>query len=120
MSILVTDDSTFIRKRICKIILDAGYETIEAANGNLCLKAIAAYQPECVFLDLIMPEMSGIEVLQILQHQSNTPPIVVLTADIQSSVQQQCLALGAFAFLNKPPQPQDIQAMLTQILSPAC
>ncbi len=86
MSILVTDDSTFIRKRICKVILDAGYETIEAANGVDCLKAVLSDHPECIFLDLMMPEMDGLEVLEHLRKQINAPPIDVLTDDIQSSI----------------------------------
>ncbi|MDX8382455.1 MAG: response regulator [Ghiorsea sp.] len=116
MVVLVTDDSGFLRRRVCASVNAAGFETIEAENGEKCLEAIAEHAPACLFLDLIMPVMDGFEVLKALQDYPDAPPIVVLTADIQDSVREECLRLGAKFFLNKPPKSDEITQALTSIL----
>jgi len=103
-NILVTDDSLFLRRITCKILNDAGHQTTEAKNGVDCLQHIAQDSPDVVFLDLVMPEMDGFGVLKALKEQHHAVPVIVLTADIQESVRIECLALGAVAFINKPPK----------------
>ena len=55
-----------------------------------------------------MPEMDGFAVLSELQKQKNKVPVLVLTADIQEITREQCLALGAAGFLNKPVKTEDL------------
>jgi CheY-like chemotaxis protein len=99
---LVVDDSAIIRKGVRKILGAKGYETIEAKNGNEALKMVEDHAPDCIILDLIMPEMGGIEVLKVLSKNKSKIPVIILTADIQDVVREECLELGAVAFLNKP------------------
>ena len=114
--ILVTDDSNFLRRRTCAILKEAGHEVSEAANGNECLAAIAEESPDVLFLDLVMPEMDGFEVLRTLKEAALDFPVIVLTADIQESVKSECIHLGAIAFLNKPPKPDEVLAELNRVL----
>jgi len=116
MVVLVTDDSGFLRKRVCASVQAEGFKTIEAEDGEKCLEAIAEHQPDCVFLDLIMPVMDGFAVLKALQDYPDAPPVVVLTADIQDSVRAECLSLGAKIFLNKPPKGDEIEQALQALL----
>lgn len=99
---LVVDDSAIIRKGVRKILGAKGYETTEAKNGNEALKMVEDHAPDCIILDLIMPEMGGIEVLKVLSKNKSKIPVIILTADIQDVVREECLELGAVAFLNKP------------------
>jgi len=115
--ILVTDDSNFIRRITCNILRDAGHDIIEADNGNTCLQAVAEHAPDALFLDLVMPEMDGFEVLQALHDAECHIPVIVLTADIQDSVKTECLNLGASGFLNKPPKADKVMAALAIALS---
>jgi len=115
--ILVTDDSNFLRRRTCAILKLAGHDIVEADNGNNCLEAIAAAAPDALFLDLVMPEMGGFEVLKALHDADYHFPVIVLTADIQDTVQQECMALGAFGFLNKPPKQDEVLATLNAALA---
>jgi len=115
--ILVTDDSNFIRRRTCAILKDAGHDIIEANNGNTCLAAVAEHAPDALFLDLLMPEMDGFEVLQTLQDAACHLPVIVLTADVQDSVKKDCLKLGADGFLNKPPKTDEVLAALAVALN---
>jgi CheY-like chemotaxis protein len=117
--ILVVDDSIFARLKICGMLREAGYETVEAANGREGLAMACALQPDCILSDLLMPEMDGIGLLTALNERSLRLPVIVLTADIQESKRQQCLALGAVAFIAKPPQKAELLGLLSRLLVPA-
>lgn len=106
--ILIIDDSSFQRGIIRKTLAQAGYETVEAKNGRDGLQQVLDAGPDLILLDLVMPEMDGFAVLTELQNQQNRIPVVVLTADIQEITREQCLALGAAGFLNKPVKTEDL------------
>ena len=114
--ILVTDDSNFLRRRTCAILKEAGYDILEADNGNACLEAITEHSPDALLLDLVMPEMDGFEVLQALQDAAYDLPVIVLTADIQDTVKTECMKLGAAGFINKPPKTDEVLATLAMAL----
>lgn len=65
-SILVMDDSSFARQRLISILADAGHQVTDAANGLEGLEKAEKHMPDCIVLDLLMPEMSGLEVLSTL------------------------------------------------------
>ena len=100
--ILIVDDSSTMRKAIAKVVKAEGYNTLEAADGREGLEIAATHAPDCILLDLIMPEVDGLEVLKALRERGSKIPVVVLTADIQEIVRKECLELGATAFINKP------------------
>lgn len=100
--VLIVDDSKFQRGQLSKTLIASGYEVSEAGNGVEALQKIKAENFNLIVTDLLMPEMSGIELLKELSTNNNKTPIIVLTADIQEPVKQECLDLGAKAFLNKP------------------
>lgn len=114
--ILIIDDSAFQRRLMRKLIELEGHNVIEATNGHEGLETILSQSPDCVFLDLIMPESSGFELLENLQQQKFNVPVVVVTADVQTSTHEQCLALGATAIVNKPVNNKTLQKTLIQIL----
>lgn len=100
--ILVVDDSSFQRRVICDMVHDAGYETLEATDGQDGLEKIATDRPACTLVDLLMPRKGGLELLESLKDQGSSIPVIILMADIQESVRQQCLQLGAAAIVTKP------------------
>ncbi len=101
-SILVVDDSLTTRAAVCKVLKAEGHEPIEAADGKVALDMAATQKLDCIVLDLIMPDLGGVEVLKALREQGSKVPVVVLTADIQDMAREECLELGASAFINKP------------------
>jgi len=115
-TILVTDDSKFLRNRICKILDSDKHNILEASNGLECMKIITSQSPDVVFLDLVMPEMGGFEVLKSMQDQKIDIPIIILTADIQDGIAERCMELGAIAYLNKPPKQDELLAALEYAL----
>ncbi len=115
--ILITDDAAFSRRMIKKAVKQDEHETLEAANGRECLEMISTNSPECILLDLLMPEVDGFAVLQKLRDQESKIPVIVLSADIQESVTQQCLELGAVMVLRKPPKAPEICDAIKKALS---
>ena len=115
--VLVVDDSLFTRLNICKMLHEAGHETIEAANGQEGLIKVSSDKPDVILSDLLMPELDGIGFLNALRENNIDLPVVIISADIQATKRQQCLTLGTAAFVNKPPRKQEIQAVIAQILT---
>lgn len=114
--VLVVDDSLLQRKTLSSIVEDEGHEAQTASNGKEGLEMILDHAPDCVILDMLMPEMSGIEVLEALQTKGVTVPIVVITADVQEWMKTRCLELGAQHFLNKPVRQDEVRETLKAIL----
>ena len=107
-TILVVDDD-FINREILKNIFSPYYNMDEAENGRLgCEKILADPKGYCaVFLDVMMPEMSGIEVLQALKAQGLTDrlPVFLITAHADEAVIKDAYELGVMDVINKPVLP---------------
>ncbi|UCD38168.1 MAG: response regulator [Fidelibacterota bacterium] len=100
--ILIIDDSSYQRIILRDMLRAAGYHTIEATDGQEGLDMLTGYTPDCVVTDLLMPRMGGLELLEVMKKQGTAIPTIIVTSSRQSGVREQCLALGAAAFLNKP------------------
>ena len=85
-----------------EILEKAGYGTITAGDGLEVLEKIDQEKPDCILLDLLMPKMSGIDVLKELHEKKNIIPVIVLSGDVQKTTQVECKNLGAFDFVEKP------------------
>jgi two-component system, chemotaxis family, chemotaxis protein CheY len=115
--ILVIEDSTYQRTKISRVLETAGHLVIQASDGREGLLTAATSDPNLVLLDLLMPEMGGLEVLQELHDKHLALPVIVLTADIQDTTRQQCLDLGAAGFLTKPLQPEELLKVVSTAIA---
>jgi two-component system, chemotaxis family, chemotaxis protein CheY len=106
--ILVIDDSSFARKLIREILKQGDFDVVEAANGREGMDLYKKSAPDAIVLDLLMPDVDGVAVLKELKRMENEAPVVVVSADIQRNTRQTVEELGAFAFLNKPPDPNKL------------
>ena len=100
--ILVIDDELAIRDSLKMTLEYDGYDVMLAATGEEGVKLVEREAPDLVFLDIKMPGMDGLEVLQKLRHLVEVTPIVVISghADITTAVE--ATRLGAFDFIEKP------------------
>ena len=115
--ILTIDDSMYMRKKMISILKEDGHEILEAEDGVRGLQMADSHKPDCILLDLIMPEMDGLKVLKSLHESGSKVPVIVITADIQESMQKKCMELGAYAFINKPPKKDELRNAVNNILS---
>ena len=106
--ILVIDDEEGVRKSLRMILEYDGYDVTEAATGEEGVKLIEREAPDLVFLDIKMPGMDGLEVLQKVRHLMEAMPVVVISGhgDINTAVE--ATKLGAFDFIGKPPERERI------------
>lgn len=103
--ILIVEDSATIRQQVAWALTQAGYEVVEAVDGEDALERLAA-TPDIamVFCDVTMPRMNGIELLSHLAEKQIIPrlPIVMLTTEGHPELLQRAKALGARAWMVKP------------------
>lgn len=98
--ILIADDSQFMRNVLKDILHGAGYtDTLECADGKECLAKYAAEKPDLVLLDIIMPDVDGLEVLKKLGKDAK---IVVISAVGQEKMIEEAKKLGALDYIVKP------------------
>jgi len=100
--ILVVDDERLIRWSLRERLTAAGYEVREAETGLEAVDAFAARTPALVLLDLALPELDGIGVLQSVRRMDAACPVIVMSAHDSPGSSTRALALGAAHFLAKP------------------
>lgn len=115
--ILHTDDSSFSRIQVGKVLKKEGHEVLQADNGRAALQLLESSRPDLIISDILMPEMDGIALLEALQARGNRIPVLMLTADVQHDTRDTCLGLGAVALLNKPPKDEELLAAVAQALA---
>jgi two-component system chemotaxis response regulator CheY len=114
VKILLTDDSVFMRNVLKNILENAGYKNfIEAGDGREALEKIAAEKPDLILLDIIMPEVGGIEVLKKIGTQY---PVLIISAVGQDQVVQEAKSLGARGYIVKPFDNKQVLAEVHAVL----
>ena len=98
--VAVVDDEEAVRKALKRLLRAAGLEAEGFATGEEFFQS--ARRADCVLLDLHMPKMSGLQVLERIRALARRLPVVVITAHDQPETREQCLAAGAVAYLRKP------------------
>ncbi|MCL4472049.1 MAG: response regulator [Sulfuricella sp.] len=115
VSVLVVDDSPLARKMLIKALPPSWDIAItQVGNG---LDALAAYREggvEVMFLDLTMPGLDGYQVLETLRKEGLNCLVIVVSADIQPTARERVLQMGAIAFVKKPVNAAEIQAVLKE------
>ncbi|MEM0926331.1 MAG: response regulator [Planctomycetota bacterium] len=99
---VVVEDDPAISRGVCMRLQHEGFETVAAFDGESGLEQIRQRSPMFVILDVLMPGMNGLELLQELRREmgNSAPPVLMLSASLQD--QQAALDAGATYFLTKP------------------
>jgi DNA-binding NtrC family response regulator len=103
-NVMIVDDEEIVRFALSGKLKEHGFSVIEACSGRDAVDRCMKEDIDAVLLDLKMPEMDGIETLQELKGHNNHVPVIIVTAfgDIPTAVQ--AIKLGAYDFIEKPPQ----------------
>lgn len=115
--VLVVDDSKTARTYCRAILSAAGHEVMEASDAEHALDRMADHPPDCVVLDLFMPGLSGLEMMEVLGGRAEPTPIVVVTSSMDEADRERCLRLGARAFVQKPVSCEDLTRAVHEALS---
>ena len=100
--VAIVDDEEPVRKALCRLLRASGLNAEAFSSGQSFLDSIFARQPDCVILDLHMPGLSGLQVLQQIQSSRFKFPAIVITGHDEPQTHERCLSAGASAYLRKP------------------
>jgi len=116
LKVVVVDDSDFSRKIIIKILKDAGIEVIgEANHAETALTVIKDKKPNVVITDIVMPDISGIELTTEINRNFNNIYVIVISSLSQEHVIIEAIGAGASDFLIKPVNKQQLIDSLEKI-----
>jgi signal transduction histidine kinase/HPt (histidine-containing phosphotransfer) domain-containing protein/AmiR/NasT family two-component response regulator len=129
LRILLVDDNDINQKVAARILRQIGYQPDLAMDGRKALEALDQNNYDLVFMDVMMPEMGGIEATQTIRARQKNPGdypnysrriiIVAMTAHAMQGDREKCLAAGMDDYLAKPVRPADIRGIIEKWATPA-
>lgn len=114
--ILVVEDNPDIRELLIDSLCDIGYAVMEAGDGGAGLQSALEGLPDIILLDMMMPVLDGLEVLDRLKSNPLTRfiPVIMVSARGQEQDISTALNSGALSYLVKPWEPEDLEAKVRQ------
>lgn len=114
--ILIVDDEEIIRLSLSEGLKDLGYKVSIAGNGTIAIDVVKKFKPQVVFLDMRLSNENGLDILPKIKEIDSEIEIVIMTAygDIQTAVK--AIKLGAFDYINKPFDLQEIDIIIKRII----
>lgn len=114
--ILIVDDGITLRQLMAEMLRDRGYIVMEAGTGLQALKAAAERRPDCVLLDVGLPDMSGIEALRELRLKECHAPVVLMTGYMDAGQLEEANRIGFDRLLAKPFDLTQVPVVIGQLL----
>ena len=115
--ILMADDNEAFREVTAQLLEKVGYGVATVGDGRQALQTVAEFRPDLVLLDVIMPGMSGIDVLKEIREQDPLIGVVMMTAYGSEDVAVEALTAGADDYLMKPPDYEEAFIRLERVLA---
>jgi FixJ family two-component response regulator len=100
--IAIVDDDASVRKALARLLSLSNYSLQTYGSAREFLDSLPSGTPQCLILDLQMPEMNGLELHAMLARIGLKIPTIVITAHTETSFREQCCAMGTAAYLLKP------------------
>jgi two-component system chemotaxis response regulator CheY len=115
--ILIVDDSETVRTQVGRALGVAGFEVVGASDGVEGLHCAQQSEFSLVLLDINMPRMGGLELLERLRQQAETKdvPVLVLTTEVQASMIQRAKSAGAAGWIVKPVKMDQLVAAVSRV-----
>ncbi len=114
ISVLIVDDERNLRDVLRTELTADGFLATEAESGSAALEALAVRDVDVLLLDLTMPGMTGIDVLKKVRATEFPPEVIVLTANATVSTAVEAMKLGAYDYLMKPADLEDLTALIVK------
>ena len=115
LKILITDDSKLLRKKLRAELEKLDCDVLEAENGKEAIMRDLTEQQDGIILDIVMPEVGGVETLQVIKEINPEIPVIMLSSAGTSQKLKQTLELGALDFIQKPYTSEQIKQAVEQI-----
>ncbi|OIO37226.1 MAG: hypothetical protein AUJ75_04590 [Candidatus Omnitrophica bacterium CG1_02_49_10] len=115
--ILIIDDEKELVQSIMVRLKASGYDVITAADGKLGVDTVRAEKPDLVLLDVIMPNLDGIETLQQIKQISRETIVIMITAFGSMKTALECMQLGGYDYIAKPFENKTLLSKIEKALS---
>ena len=115
-TVLICDDEPSLRELI-RVSLDGAYSFAEADDGEESLEMARRLRPDVVILDMMMPRLSGLEVLEELRRDETLAGTAVIVLTAQPETREDALRQGADLVMVKPFEPEQIMAAVEEVLT---
>ncbi|HVR12876.1 MAG TPA: response regulator [Gaiellaceae bacterium] len=115
-TVLICDDESSLRELI-RISLDGPYSFAEADDGEKSLEIARRLRPDVIILDMMMPRLSGLEVLSEIRSDAELAATAVIVLTAQPSTKDEALRCGADIVMVKPFEPEEITAAVEEVLA---
>ena len=117
--VLVVEDELAIAKLIKYVLENAGFDVTLIHEGDTALKAVSKVSPDIMVLDLMLPVLSGFDILKQMEEEKilNSTPVIVLTCRGQEEDKSKAMRLGASEFMTKPFSPSGLVAVINSVLN---
>ena len=113
--VLIVEDDPATRSGLTELVRTWGFTADEAADGDEALEKVTTFRPSIVVTDLVMPRMSGIELLKALQPEIDNIKVILLTAQGTVDTAVEAVKDGAEDYLTKPVDPNKLQRLLERL-----
>ena len=114
--IMVVDDAAYMRLRCAKLLIDNGYEVMQADTGTQAVEKYKAGKPDAVLLDVTMPDMDGLTALKKIRELDPEARIAMLSTMGQQSIVTEALKRGAMDYLVKPFEPTRVLTTVRKLV----
>ncbi len=114
--ILIIDDEKVLCRSLAMDFTDEGYEVKTAGSGEAAIEVAAEFKPHAVLLDLRLPEMDGIQVLEALRKLDNEVAVIMMTAYGDTRTTVDAIKRGAVNFINKPFELEEVKQLVNQAI----
>ncbi|RLI75831.1 two-component system response regulator [Archaeoglobales archaeon] len=115
--VLIVDDTAFMRKLLRNILFSGGFDIVgEAENGKQAVELYKQHKPDLVTMDIVMPEMNGIEALKQIKSIDPQAKVVMCTAVGQEQMVKAAIKLGAKGYIIKPFQAPKVIEEVKKVL----
>ena len=117
LRIAVVDDEVHVRRALERLMRGVGFDVVTHASAADFLASLAEQPPDCLVLDLNMPGQGGIELQEAMNARGLHVPTVVITGHDNGTAKSEAMAGGAFAYLRKPVDGQELVAAITRAVA---
>lgn len=114
--ILLVDDAAFMRMRCARVLVENGFDVIEAENGEEAVRMYSEARPDAVLMDITMPLMDGITALKQITKMDPNAKVAMVTAMGQQATVLEALKSGAKDFVVKPFQPDRVIGAVKKLI----
>ena len=117
-TVLIVDDMAFVRRTLREILVEGGYQVVgEAADGRQAIELYTTLKPDVVTMDVVMPELSGLDATRLILKSHASAKIVVISALGQENLVMEAVNAGARDYILKPFTAADVLKAVAKALA---